>query len=184
LVISALGNRLRRPYILLSPTNLHVDALSQELLANAQAEFFALSNTVRITHNATLLSVETPGVLFARFAPKEPIPDNTLSQLLEVVQALDVPQACRKAPLLAVLRLYCIRMCEPKEIARKLNCSPALIYSRLDELSRRFNRPIRQLRRYSSHFEALEASLADPRARNINIRQSLQNSGQNETLEF
>jgi hypothetical protein len=70
--IAEIGIRLHRPYILLAPTNLHLDATCQELLGHAGAEFFALATTVRLTDHGTLHSIRTPGELFAKFTAPTP----------------------------------------------------------------------------------------------------------------
>src|ERR1043166_9944161 len=68
--ICQLSTRLRRAYILFSPTTENLNATSQEFLASAGAGFFALESTVRLTDSGALLALKTPGELFAKFSPE------------------------------------------------------------------------------------------------------------------
>ena len=55
-VITALANRLRQGFILLSPTSDNLDACSQELLARDGAGFFALDAQVVLRENGSLVA--------------------------------------------------------------------------------------------------------------------------------
>jgi hypothetical protein len=53
------------------------------------------------------------------------------------------------------------------QIATKCGSARSIIYGRLAELRQKLGRDPAELRRYSAHFERIEESLSDPRARSI-----------------
>ena len=168
-VIAELALRLRRPYILLAPTTTHIDAIAQELLADANAGFFPLDTTIRLTDHGTLCALQRPGGLFAKFTPqpKDSVDEGVARQTLALAKALDSEQRCRKAPIYKVFLLCCMEGLTVNEIAKKCGCVRSLVFTRLKALRQKLGRDPRELRQYSAHFESIEQSLSDPRARNI-----------------
>jgi hypothetical protein len=73
-VIAELYTRLQRPFILLAPTALNLDAHAQELLTHARAGFFPLDATTILTDDGRLLPAKPPGELFAQFTPEPQTP--------------------------------------------------------------------------------------------------------------
>jgi hypothetical protein len=168
-IISQLSSRLRRPFILLSPTNVNLDATGQEFLANGGAGFFPLDMNVRLTGNGVLVSVKTPGELFASFAPeaKDSAAEDVARQTLALAKALDSEQRFRKAPVFTVFLLYCQEGLNVEQIARKCRCARSVVFTRMNLLRRKLGRDLAELRQHSAQFERIEDSLSDPRARNI-----------------
>ena len=166
-IIELTGRFHQRRFILLGPTSRNLDAHCIDLLGRSGSEFFPLEANLVLTHNAILQCTRTPGELFAKFspAPKEQIDDQMARQLFAMIRSLDAERGMRKAPPSMVLRLYCIEELEANEIARRLKCARSLIYSRLGLLRRKLGRDPAELRRYSTHFEQIEASMSDSRAR-------------------
>src|SRR5204862_989200 len=105
-IISQLSSRLRRPFILWSPTNENLDALAQEGLANAGAEFFTLENIMRFSQDGRLQAVKSGGELFARFNPemKEELEEDTARKAFALVKSLDAEG--REEPP-AALSVFC-----------------------------------------------------------------------------
>ncbi len=167
--ISQLALRLRRPFILLAPTNGNLDAIAQEFLASASAAFFPLDTTVRLTESGILLPLKTPGELFAKFtpAPKDSAGEDVARQTLALAKALDSEQRFRKAPVFTVFLLYCQEGLNADQIARRCRCARSVVFTRLTLLRRKLGRDLAGLRQHSAQFESIEASLADPRARSI-----------------
>jgi hypothetical protein len=168
-IISQLTSRLRRSYILFAPTTENLDATSQEFLANSGAEFFSLENTVRLADNGALLAAKTPGELFAKFAP-EPAgsgSEDVARKTLGLAKSLDAQTRYRKAPLYTVFLLYCQDGLTPDEIARKCGCARSIVFTRLDFLRKKLGGNLAALRQHSDHFERIENSLSDSRARRI-----------------
>jgi hypothetical protein len=160
--------QLPRPFILLAPTTAHLEAHTQGLLARVRAAFFSLETIVELTPEGALRALQRPGDLFAPFAPTaQPVAEDIARRLFVLAKALDSEPTLRKASPSTVLRLYCVEALEPDQIARKLGCARSLIYSRLQLLARKLGRHPAELRQYSSHFQAIEDSLSDPRARHI-----------------
>ena len=69
-VIAQLGVRLKRPFILLSPTAKLLNTCSIELLAHTRSALFPLETTVTLTPAGTLVASKSPGILFAQFTPQ------------------------------------------------------------------------------------------------------------------
>jgi hypothetical protein len=69
-VVVSVAMRLRRDFILLAPTSRNLDAISQGVLADAEAGFFPLDSHVLLGEQGTLAPRSTPAELFARFTPE------------------------------------------------------------------------------------------------------------------
>ena len=168
-VVEALVARLRQPFILLAPTGQHLDAACQGLLAGVRAGFFGLDNHVRLVGSIGLEPVRAVGELFAAFSPgaAEALEEDAARKAFALVKALDAEQPARKASLYTVFRLYCVEAKTVEQVARQCRCARSLVFLRLGALRRKLGRDPRQLRQYSGHFERIEESLAEPRARRI-----------------
>ncbi len=171
--VQALVAKLRQPFILLSPTAQHLEAVSQELLAGVKAACFGLDAHVRLGAGGRLQAVRAPGELFARFTPepREALEEGAARQAFALVRALDAAQSLRKASLYMVFRLYCVEGLTVEQVARRCRCARSLVFVRLGELKRKLGTEPRRLRQYSGHFERIEESLSEPRARRV-YRQS------------
>jgi hypothetical protein len=167
--VEALVARLRQPFILLAPTGQHLDAWCQELMAGVRAGFFGLDNHVRFGASGGLQPVRAPGELFAAFTPgvADVLEEDAARKAFALVKALDAEQPVRKASLYTVFRLYCVEGQTVEQVARQCRCARSLVFLRLGALRRKLGRDPRQLRQYSGHFERIEDSLAEPRARRI-----------------
>ena len=167
--VQGLVARLRQPFILLAPTSQHLEAVSQELLAGVKADFFGLDAHVRLGVGGRLQAVRTPGELFAQFTPepREPLEEQSARQAFALVRALDATQPVRKASLYTVFRLYCVEGLTVEQVARKCRCARSLVFVRLGALRRKLGTEPGRLRQYSGHFERIEESLTDSRARRV-----------------
>lgn len=168
-VVMGLAARLRRPFILLAPTVRHCDIRAQELLAGAGALCVGLDGCVDIVPPSELRVSRAPGELFAPLTPqpREALEESAARSAFALVRALDAGQPVRKAPLYTVFRLYCVEGLTVEQVARRCRCARSLVFSRLEALRRKLGAPPRQFRQYSSHFERLEDSMAEPRARRV-----------------
>jgi hypothetical protein len=168
-VVTELVARLHQPFILLVPTARHLNAVTQELLANIGAAFFPLETHLRLGREGKLICTKLPGEIFARFSSSatKPVAEEEARTALSLVRALDSELRARKAPVYTVFRLYCVEGLTAEEIARKCRCARALIYFRLEWLRQKLGRDPAELRQYSAHFEEMEKNLSDPRARLI-----------------
>ena len=167
--VAELVARLRRSFILLAPTSRLVGAACHELLANVGAGFFALECTVLLSAQGSLRSVRAPGELFARFTPepKDSVGEDVARQTIALAKALNSAQRFRKAPLYTVFLLYCAEELSAEQIARRCGCARSVVFTRLKLLRQKLGRHPAELRQYAAHFESIEQSLSDPRARNI-----------------
>lgn len=100
-------------------------------------------------------------------APVQPLPDEDALRLFALVRELEDTGGARKAPLLQVFRLYCLEGLPAEGVAKRCGCSKALIIQRLHQLRRKLGRNPAELRPFASQFEAIEASVSDPRARSL-----------------
>lgn len=95
------------------------------------------------------------------------VPEDVARQLFALIRELDIKGRWRKAPILQVFRLYCMEILSRDEVARHLGCARSLISLRLKQIEKKLGRKPTELRQLSSHFERIEDSLSDSRARKI-----------------
>jgi hypothetical protein len=167
--VAELGVRLQRPFILLAPTSRLLTERCRELLILARAGFFSLESTLVLTSGGTLTPMQPPGILLAAFTPQPTDgQDDVARKLFALAKALDSDPTFKKALPSSVLRLYCLEEFSPSKIARRLHCGRTLIFRRLRLLRQKLGRTLAELRALSSHFQKIEDSLTDSRARRIN----------------
>ena len=174
-VVMGLAARLRRKFILLAPTSDNLDAISQEILANAGAAFFALDSHVRLTQQGSLQSVKTPGELFAQFTPqpKEAVSEDVARQAFALIQQLDAGGRREPPAVLTVFRLYCMEEMTSDQIAQKCRCSKGTVISRLKLIRAKTGVDPEDFRRLSSHFEKIEEDLTDSRAERVHRKSAI-----------
>jgi hypothetical protein len=174
-VLGQLAARLRQPFILLAPTSQDLDVVGKELLANVGAGFFDLVSHVEFTSAGVLRPRVPPGELFSRFnpQPKEAVSESVARKAFALVKALDSEQPASKASLYTVFRLYCMEGLNAVQVARKCSCARSLVFLRLEALRRKLGTHPRTLRQYSGHFERIEESLTDLRARHVHRKTAL-----------
>jgi hypothetical protein len=73
----------------------------------------------------------------------------------------------RCSPTRKVFRLYCQEGLNRAEVARRCGCVESLITLRLQPIEARLGRKPAELRALSGHFDGIENSVSDPRARRI-----------------
>jgi hypothetical protein len=168
-VVAELVATLNAPFILFSPTSDYFDARSQSLLSRVNAAFFALDAYVILLKHGAFQSTKSPGELFANFRPdpKNTPGEDVARQTLALAKALDGQYHFRKAPLYTVFLLYCAESLPVHEIASRCGCHRCVIFARLKLLHQKLGRHPSQLRQYSAHFETIENSLSDPKAKRI-----------------
>jgi hypothetical protein len=168
-VLLELLARLRQRFILLAPTSKNFDAVSQELLASADAGFFALDANLTLSDQGELQlsSARVPGDLFARFTPQpKDVEEDVAGRAFALVQQLESQDNKHPTPL-TIFRMYCIENLNVVQIARKCRCSRGTVRNRLELISARTGVKPDLLRRRSAHLEKIEAGLSDSRAAHI-----------------
>ena len=163
-VIYELVARLRKRFILLSPTTRHLDARCHEVLTNADAGFFALENLVSFD-GSLRLPRQSPGELFARFSaqPKE-VEQDVARRAFALIQTLDSENEMKPPSLLAIFRLYCIEELSADHIARIQHCSKSTVIGRLNMIRDRTGVDPQDLRKISGHLKKMEEDTCDSRA--------------------
>lgn len=175
--IPELAVRLRRPFILFAPTPNHLTAACYELLADAKALFFALTNTVSMApHDGRLHALITPGQLFAPLTPQPPeaMDESTAIGLLKLLQRLSAKERFKKATPYEVFVHYCVNGRSPAETAVKCKCTKGLIFIRLRWLRQKLGHSPAQLRAIAAQHLDLITAPADPRARRINPERAVE----------
>ncbi len=164
-VIAALGKR----FILLAPTSRFVDGWVLGRLTGAGARFFDLESHVAVMASGALQALKDPMELFAPLlaGAREPEPEDVARRLFALVEELESEGKWRKAPVIQVFRLYCLKGFSRAEVAKRCGCVPGLITLRLKTIEKRLGRKAAELRVLSPQFEEIEDSLSDSRARHI-----------------
>ena len=83
----------------------------------------------------------------------------------------------RTAKLFDVFQFYVVQALTVAEVAKRCDCTEETVFVRLKTLRQAFGRHPRELRQYSSHFEQIEKSMSDPRARQTNRRGAIDGTG-------
>ncbi len=174
-VLAELVARLRRPFILLSPTTAHLTATCQELLANAGAAFFPLHTHVILTERGSFQSSIAPGELFARFTPepKEPSSEDLARQVFALIEQLDAESRRKPPSVLTVYRLYGREELSVREVAKKCQCSVATVMERLNVIRAKTGLSPQNLRRLSPHLEKVADDITDWRAERIHPQSAI-----------
>jgi hypothetical protein len=169
-VLLELIARLRRKFILFAPTTHHLDAVASELLASADAAFFALDANLILTSegNLRLSSARAPGELFARFTPQpEDEEQDIADRAFALIQQLEYKEARKRPSVVTVFRMYCVDGLGMPVIARRCNCTRTTVKQRLKLIEAKTGMKPDQLRKLSAHFEKAESTLNDSRAAHI-----------------
>jgi hypothetical protein len=165
--------------MLFAPTSNHLDVPSLGYLTGVRAAFFPLDSTVLLNGDGHLCPVKAPEELFAQFTPERKQADETAA--LQIARAayaiawrLRDNARTRTAKLFDVFQFYVVQALTVAAVAKRCDCTEETIFVRLKALRQAFGRHPRELRQYSSHFEQIEKSMSDPRARHINRRGAIE----------
>lgn len=173
-VAAELGARLRRPYILLTPTMGAVAAATLELLDGAGAELVDLERHVGLMESGTLQALRTPGELFTRVTPApDPSDSSVVERAFALVKGLDAERLLRAPTVVATFSLYCLEGMNVSRIARKFHCSRSTVLHRLELIRQRTGTDPDRFRQLSPHLAGVEAGLSDPRARSIHRKSAI-----------
>ena len=174
-VVAELVATLNAPFILFGPTSDYFDARSQSLLSRVKAAFFSLDAHVILKKQGAFQATKPPGELFASFRPdrKNTPGEDVARQTLALAKALDGQYKFRKAPLYTVFLLYCSECLSVNEIAKHCRCHRCIVFVRLKLLHQKLGRHPSQLRQCIWHFEKIEESINDPRAKKISRKDGL-----------
>jgi len=174
-VVGQLAARFQKPFILLAPTSRFVDGIAQGFLANVKAGFFDLESQLTLLPSGILQARQTGGEMFSKYLPeaKEPASDDEARGLFALVKQLESEKRWRKAPVLQVFRLYCIEGLSRRKVADECGCVDSLVTLRLKAIEHKLHRKPVELRALSGHFQKIEESLSDPRAKKIRRRSAM-----------
>lgn len=175
-VVAELAARLRGGFVLLAPTNRFLDATAQELLGHARAGFCDLESTVTLLPGGTLQARKSGGELFSAYLPERPeeySEEDVRRLYARVLLACDTDATTREAPLKRVFDLYCMAGLSAQDVALKLNCAKATVINRLARLREMTGVSAEALRGYRPVFARIEASITDPRARQVRRKDAI-----------
>jgi hypothetical protein len=108
-------------------------------------------------------------------ADVEPVGEDLAVRLFGLVNALESETNYRKAPVIRVFYLYCVKTLTRAEVARACRCVPSLVSLRLRTIEKKLGRKPKELRCFSSEFERISDSLSDSRARRIDRQRAMDN---------
>jgi hypothetical protein len=177
--VEGLVARLPGPFILLSPTNRLVDAVSTSLLARARAGLFSLEATVLFTEHGRPQPRRAPGELFRAFTPQPVEPtDEETARRFYALASLDAGSRRRtrsrsKKDVPTVLEVfweYCAESRSVAEIVQRHGCCKLTVLRRLKVLRDRTGVEPRDMRRYSPYLEKIREEVADARAARVRPR--------------
>jgi hypothetical protein len=156
--IAGLIARLAQPFILLTPTDLHLGLAAHKLLANTGAGCFTLQDHLRLDQSGGLVSAISPEKLFSQIAPLRPPPsDEELARrTFLALQAHDQNTRRQSPTLYTVFHLYCVKELTIPQIARKCRCSLGTVANRLKLLRLKTGVAPQALRRVSPCFAKFE----------------------------
>jgi len=174
-VVAGVAARVGKPFILLAPTSRFVDAGCLGVLKAARAECFDLESVVLLMPSGKLQARKDPLVLFGVFLPDSsgPDPAEVARGVLAALEKLDSQGKFRRAPPSAVLRLYYGQGLSRKAVAKECSCVPGLITKRMKLIEGTLRMTRAALRGLSPHFQQIEDSLSDSRARRIDWKRSI-----------
>jgi hypothetical protein len=173
-VVGQLVGKLRERFVVLAPTGRFVDGHVRTMLTNAKAGFFDLESHLTLTAAGVFQSSRSAGELFSSLIAdaKEPASDDEARGLFVLLQELDDGKVV-KAPAVQVFRLYCMQGLSRAQVAKQCKCAPSLVTLRLKAIEQKLGRKVAELRQLSGHFEKIEDSLRDDRARKVRRRSAI-----------
>jgi DNA-directed RNA polymerase specialized sigma24 family protein len=135
-------------------------------LASATPEVYAaMERLLGLTENQT-----------AADAGVEPASDELALKLFALLKSMESETRYRKAPVLLVFTLYCVEGLTREQVAKECRCSLTLAKIRLRAIEKKLGRKPAALRAFSSQFQSIADSLADPRARRIDRLRAMDGS--------
>jgi hypothetical protein len=173
-VVGRLVAKLRERFVLLAPTSRFVDAHVRSMLTNAKAGFFDLESHLKLTVTGAFQANKSAGDLFSSFVAdaKEPASDDEARRVFALLKELEDRKVV-KAPVIQVFRLYCMEGLSRAQVAKQCHCVPGLITKRLKQIEQKLGRKPAELRKLSGHFEKIDESLRDDRARKVRRRSAI-----------
>jgi hypothetical protein len=160
-LICKLGER----FVLLAPTGRYVDANSLGLLAGAKAGFFDLETKVSFLPSGILQARKSGGELFSKFALEPARRCGTA--IVCSGEATGIGNIMAQGASAARVPAYCMENLSRDEVAKRCGCVPSLVTRRLKAIEQKLGRKPTELRQFSSHFETMEESMRDTRAKRI-----------------
>jgi len=181
-VICELALRLRAPFILFGPTSNHMDVSCHELLSNALAGFFPLSDHVLMTEHGILRLRGSAAELFRPFTPlsNETLDEDSTIKAFAFVKTLDPKKTFKHPSPATVFSYYCIDGLSISAIARKCRCSRGTIINRLKFIHKHTGVDPKATRRLSSSLGGGSEQSPDSRARYINRKRLIDDADESE----
>jgi hypothetical protein len=181
-VICELALRLRTPFILVGPTSNHMDVACHELLSNALAGFFPLSDHVLMTEHGSLRLRGSGAELFRSFTPpsNQTLNEDSTIKAFAFVKTLDPSKTFKHPSPATVFSYYCIDGLSISVIARKCRCSRGTIINRLKFILKHTGVDPKATRRLSISLESGSEQFSDSRARYINRKRLIDDANESE----
>jgi hypothetical protein len=165
--------RLPGPFALLVPTAGFVDAAVLAVLHSRNAAVFPLSSFIAVGEHGRLRATRRAGDLFNRLVPA-PAPSDldVAGTAYALISRLESGQPPKPPTVLSVFMMYCSENLTADQIARRCRCSKGTVVNRLKTIRQVTGMVPEELRRFSSQFERMRASVSDSRASRISLTRS------------
>jgi hypothetical protein len=163
--IAQLVARLKMPFVVLTPTSVHHDIGSRELLERKNAGLHDLESNMTILKSGRLVARKTAGELFSPYLPgvREGHLESEAKRVLALRKKLRIAGKNHKAPHNEVFDLLVVEDRSQEFVAREFDCVPSLISQRVDEIEGVMGMKLKQLKALSAKMGEMESSVKGDR---------------------
>ncbi len=163
--VAQLVARLKTAFVVLTPTAVHHDIESRELLGQRNAGLYDLESNMKILMSGRLVARKTAGELFSPYLPevREGHIEREAKRVLALRKKLRIAGKNHKAPHNEVFDLLVVEDRSQEFVAREFECVPSLISQRVDEIEGIMGLKLKQLKALASKMGEMESSVKGDR---------------------
>jgi hypothetical protein len=165
LAVSQLVATLKERFILLAPTDRHMDAGLHGLLNGAKAGFFSLDANLELLESGRLQAVRCGGELFSRYVPAkaEAVGQSDSARVWLLFSKLLGMGTKLKASPAQVFDLMVFQQRTKSETAAACKCAASLITKRVDLIEAHFHLSMEQLSAFASDLKERQRTVKGDR---------------------
>ena len=143
------------------------------VLHSRNAAVFPLSSFIGVGEHGRLRATRRAGDLFNRLVRAPAASDSDVAgTAYALISRLESGQPPKPPTVLSVFMMYCSENLTADQIARRCRCSKGTVVNRLKTIRQVTGMVPEELRRFSSQFERMRASVSDSRASRISLTRS------------
>jgi hypothetical protein len=163
--VAQLVARLKTAFVVLTPTTVHHDIESRELLGQRNAGLHDLESNMTILKSGRLVARKTAGELFSPYLPevREGHIESEAKRVLALRKKLRIVGKNHKAPHNEVFDLLVVEDRSQEFVAREFECVPSLISQRVDEIEGIMGLKLKQLKALAVKMGEMESSVKGDR---------------------